>query len=68
MSRITAETTDMFLNAVDSIFYSPIYEIVDEAEVENIKNDFVRSCINVREPLIQVILGQKREDIQLGNR
>lgn len=56
VKRIGGETTDAFLNAVDSIFCSPIYEITNESEIENLKTAFVANCIKVRKPIVQVII------------
>lgn len=62
VKRIGKITTDDFLDAIDAIFYSPIYKIDKESEIENIINVFAASCTKVRKPMVQVILGQTLED------
>lgn len=63
VKRIGGKTTDDFLDAVDAIFVSPIYEIENEAEVKRIEESFVASCTKVRNPIVEVILGQTVEEL-----
>lgn len=58
VKRICGKTTDSFLDAVDSIFYSPVYEIENEAEIEIIKNAYVANCTKVRKPIVQVVIDE----------
>lgn len=63
IKRIGGETTDVFLDAVDAIFISQVYESDNETEVEKLKNTFVASCTKVRKPMVQVILGETVEEL-----
>lgn len=63
VKSVSGETTDAFLKAVESIFYSPIYEIKNEAEIENLKNAYVASCTKIRHPMVQEILDKTFKEL-----